>query len=151
MIPIRDRLAVRTTPYVTYALIATNALAFLWESFATKAYYPGLVVDWGFVPARFLSAPNVDLLTLFSSMFLHGGLLHLIGNMLFLKVFGDNVEDAVGHLRFSAFYLIGGIVAALVQLMIDPSSIVPMIGASGAISAVLAACSSTAAEIDACS
>jgi len=139
MIPLRDRLPTRTTPVVNYVLVGINALAFLWQVASEQAGYTQLSFDWGFVPARFLENPVGQLVTIFTAMFLHGGLLHIGGNMLFLWVFGDNVEDAIGHGRYIAFYLGGGFLAALAQLVVDPSSTVPMVGASGAIAAVLAA------------
>ena len=138
MIPLRDRLPTRTTPIVNYALLALNGLAFLWQTAAQEVGYEQLAVDWGFVPARFLADPITQVLTVFTAMFLHGSWLHIGGNMLFLWVFGDNVEDAIGHLRYVLFYLAGGLLAALAQLVVDPSSVVPMVGASGAIAAVLA-------------
>jgi membrane associated rhomboid family serine protease len=138
MIPLRDRLPTRTTPVVNYVLLALNALAFLWQIASEEVGYTALVFDWGFVPARFIADPVGQLVTVFASMFLHGGWLHIGGNMLFLWVFGDNVEDALGHGRYALFYLCGGFLAATAQLMVDPTSTVPMVGASGAIAAVLA-------------
>lgn len=138
MIPLRDRLPTRTTPVVNYLILATNVLAFLWQGASETAGYTYLTSDWGFVPARFLADPPAQVVTVFTAMFLHSGWLHIAGNMLFLWVFGDNVEDAIGHRRYLAFYFAGGFAAALAQLAIDPSSTVPMVGASGAIAAVLA-------------
>lgn len=138
MIPIRDRLPTRTTPVVNYVLLALNGLAFLWQLALEQGGYTALAFDWGFVPQRFLADPIGQGATVFSAMFLHGGWLHVGGNMLFLWVFGDNVEDALGHGRYVLFYFAGGFLAALAQLVIDPTSTVPMVGASGAIAAVLA-------------
>ncbi len=138
MIPIRDRLPTRTRPYVTWAILATNVIVFLSELAAVRSGYAEVTSDWGFVPARFLSAPADDLVTVGTSMFMHAGWMHLLGNMLFLWIFGDNVEDAIGHARFAVFYLLGGVAAVTAQLLVDPSSTTPMVGASGAISAVLA-------------
>jgi membrane associated rhomboid family serine protease len=138
MIPIRDRLSTRTTPVVTYAILALNVLVFLAELAAAQSGYAEVTSDWGFVPARFMADPSNDLVTIATSMFMHGGWLHLLGNMLFLWIFGDNVEDALGHVRFGLFYLVGGVAAVAAQLAVDPSTSTPMIGASGAISAVLA-------------
>ncbi len=138
MIPLRDRLPTRTTPVVNYVLLALNALAFLWQIASEEVGYTALVFDWGFVPARFLANPIGQLGTVFTAMFLHGGWLHIGGNMLFLWVFGDNVEDALGHARYVLFYLCGGFLAAIAQLLVDPTSTIPMVGASGAIAAVLA-------------
>ncbi len=138
MIPLRDRLPTRTTPVVNYVLLGLNALAFLWQTALEEAGYVRFAFDWGFVPARFLVDPVGQSVTIFTAMFLHGGWLHIGSNMLFLWVFGDNVEDAIGHVRYVAFYLAGGVLAALAQLIVDPSATVPMVGASGAIAAVLA-------------
>jgi membrane associated rhomboid family serine protease len=137
MIPIRDTLPTRRTPVVTYALVAMNIAAFLWERAAMFGGYRALIGDWGFVPARFLANPITDLVTIGTSMFLHGGWLHLAGNMLYLWIFGDNVEDRLGRLRFLAFYFGSGVVAAMAQMLVDPSSLSPMVGASGAIAGVL--------------
>jgi membrane associated rhomboid family serine protease len=143
MLPLRDRLPSRTVPYVNYLLLAANVLAFLWMRSAIAAGYPAeqLVVDWGLVPARLVRDPAGEAVTVLSSMFMHdpGGWLHIGGNMLFLWIFGDNVEDALGHARYLAFYVLCGVGAAAAQLLIDPSSRIPMVGASGAISGVLAA------------
>jgi membrane associated rhomboid family serine protease len=144
MLPLRDRLPSRRTPVVTYAIIAINVLAYVWERALTSVGYPAhaFVTEWGLVPARFIEAPLQDLFTVLSSMFLHdpSGLpLHLGGNMLFLWIFGDNVEDAMGRVNYAIFYLLSGLAAAFAQLVIDPASPIPMIGASGAISGVLAA------------
>lgn len=138
MIPIRDRLPTRTTPFVTYAIILANVVVFLAQLAVTNAGYADVSRDWGLVPARFLQSPSDDLLTILTSMFMHAGWMHLLGNMLFLWIFGDNLEDALGHARFVLFYVLGGVAAAAAQVLVDPASTVPMIGASGAISAVLA-------------
>lgn len=144
MVPLRDRLPTRRTPVVTYAIIALNVLAYVWELAVLSVGYPpnAFVMEWGLVPLRFVEAPVQDSVTVLTSMFLHdpSGLpLHLGGNMLFLWIFGDNVEDAMGRVNYSVFYLLSGVAAAFAQLVIDPSSRIPMIGASGAISGVLAA------------
>ncbi len=139
MIPIRDQLPTRIIPFVNYGLIAANVLCFLWQLAAMGVGYVDIVKDWGFIPARFLVDPVGDVGTIFTSMFMHGGWMHLLGNMLFLWVFGDNIEDAIGHFRYVVFYLLAGLLAAASQMLIDPQSIVPMVGASGAISGVLAA------------
>jgi membrane associated rhomboid family serine protease len=140
MLPVRDHLPTRSVPGVTYALIAINVLAYVFEALslgsgATSAQWiPGALV-----PAELVAHPLREALTLLSHMFLHGGLAHLAGNMLFLWLFGDNVEDALGHGRYALFYLTAGTVAALAQVVSAPGSMVPMVGASGAISGVLAA------------
>jgi membrane associated rhomboid family serine protease len=139
MIPIRDRLPTRVFPFVNYALIALNVLAFLWELASIESGYAEFIKDWGFVPGRFLHDPTGDSITILTSMFLHGGWMHIAGNMLFLWIFGDNVEDALGHWRYVLFYVLSGVVAAAAQLFVSPTSGVPMVGASGAIAGVLAA------------
>jgi membrane associated rhomboid family serine protease len=132
MIPLRDVIPSRTAPVVTIGLIAVNALAFLYE-LALGEDVERLLFTLGLVPAAF------SWLTLFTSMFLHGGLMHFGGNMLFLWIFGDNVEDRLGHLRYLAFYLLCGVAAAFAQIATGPDSQVPMIGASGAIAGVMGA------------
>jgi membrane associated rhomboid family serine protease len=132
MIPLRDVIPTRTTPFVTVAIIIANALVFVYE-LSLGPYANDFVVYFGLVPAAF-SWANV-----FTSMFVHGGFLHVGGNMLYLWIFGDNVEDQVGHGRFLVFYLACGTIAALAQTMISPHSVVPMVGASGAIAGVMGA------------
>lgn len=139
MLPVRDRLPSRTVPFVTYLIIAANVVAFLWQTAVEEAGYPNLVFDFGFIPARFSADPITQAPTILTSMFMHGSWLHLGGNMLFLWIFGDNVEDAIGHARYLGFYLLGGLLAAVTQMLVDPMSAMPMVGASGAIAAVLAA------------
>jgi membrane associated rhomboid family serine protease len=139
MIPIRDRLPTRIFPFVNYALIALNVVSFLWELASIEAGYAQFIHDWGFVPGRFLQDPGSEAITILTSMFLHGGWMHIGGNMLFLWIFGDNVEDALGHFRYVLFYLASGIVAAGAQMFVSPDSMIPMVGASGAIAGVLAA------------
>jgi membrane associated rhomboid family serine protease len=133
MIPLRDVIPSRTTPVVTIGLIAVNALVFLYEQTLPELQFRQFVATHGLIPAHF------DWLALLSSMFLHGGWAHFLGNMLYLWIFGDNVEDRVGHGRYLVFYLGCGTVAALAQSVTNPSSTIPMIGASGAISGVLGA------------
>jgi membrane associated rhomboid family serine protease len=143
MLPLRDRLPTRKPPLINYLLIAVNVLAFFGERAILAAGVPPerLLFAWGLVPARALGDPGDAWWTLFSSMFLHDptGWLHIGSNMWFLWIFGDNVEDALGSLRYAAFYVVCGIAAAVAQVLIDPSSTIPMVGASGAISGVLAA------------
>jgi membrane associated rhomboid family serine protease len=145
MIPIRDSEAAQSRPWVTYGLIALNRWFFLYEILLGPEL-EGFVRMWGFIPARyFLMAelyPEAWLpryVPLVTCMFLHGGWAHLIGNMLYLRIFGDNVEDRLGHLRYLGFYLATGIIAALAQAHLYPDSTVPTVGASGAISGVLGA------------
>jgi membrane associated rhomboid family serine protease len=146
MIPISDDNPVRRAAVVTWAIIVVCVLTYLWERSLGRDMNSALFV-LGFVPANlfvthatesgYVAVPPT--LTIFTSMFLHGGVLHLAGNMLYLWVFGNNVEDALGHLRFVFFYIACGTAAALTMGAIDATSTVPMIGASGAISGVLAA------------
>jgi membrane associated rhomboid family serine protease len=125
----------RTVPLVTYALIALNVLFFFVEMSGGEAF----IGKWAFVPSRFLANPSGDFLTLFTSMFMHAGWLHLGGNMLYLWIFGDNVEDSFGHLKFTIFYLLCGLAATFAQLAFSLGSRVPNLGASGAIAGVLGA------------
>jgi membrane associated rhomboid family serine protease len=133
MIPLRDVIPSRTTPYVTIAIIALNAVAWLYEVSLPPHELTITLQQFGMVPASF-STP-----TLVTSMFLHGSWSHVIGNMWYLWIFGDNVEDRVGHGRFVVFYLLCGFVAAFGQILIDPQSMLPTIGASGAIAGVMGA------------
>jgi membrane associated rhomboid family serine protease len=132
MIPLRDVIPSRTTPVVTIAIIVVNALVFLYE-FSLGPDVNQFIIAYGLIPAAFSWA------TLLTSMFLHGGFLHVAGNMLYLWIFGDNVEDRMGHGRFLVFYLLCGTAAALAQTITDPQSVVPMVGASGAIAGVMGA------------
>jgi len=136
MIPIGDDDSTRrTVPLVTYGLIALNVLFFVVELTGSDAF----IEKWAFVPSRFLANPFADFLTLFTAMFMHAGWLHLGGNMLYLWIFGDNVEDRFGHVKFIIFYLICGLVATFAQLAFSIGSNVPNLGASGAIAGVLGA------------
>jgi membrane associated rhomboid family serine protease len=157
MIPIGDSLHSRSFPAVNYALILANFAVFFVE--LTRPDLNGWIAQWGAVPCLIVGAlhgggqatcrvgsqiavapTSIDALeTLFTSMFIHSGWLHILGNMLFLWVFGDNVEDSFGHVGYLVFYLICGLGAGLGQIMVDPTSGVPAIGASGAIAGVLAA------------
>src|SRR2546428_8666946 len=133
MLPLRDSIPSATRPTLTWLLIAANVVAFLWELSGAD------VLPLTLVPARFISDPAGNAATILTAMFLHGGWLHLLGNMLYLWIFGDNVEDRLGRVGFVVFYLTGGVVAALAQVAVDPTSPVPTIGASGAIAATLGA------------
>lgn len=137
MFPIRDHNPSGRTPYVVYALIAANTLVFL--SYAAQMdngpAMQRLLSDWAIIPVRVSGGDGLH--TLVSSMFLHAGWLHLGGNMLFLWIFGDNLEDEMGHLPFLGFYLAGGIGAGLIHVLAGPGSAVPTVGASGAIAAVM--------------
>jgi membrane associated rhomboid family serine protease len=130
-----DNSASRTVPLVTYGLIALNVLVFLLELTGGEA----LVTQWAFVPSRFLANPTGELLTLFTSMFMHAGWLHLGSNMLYLWIFGDNVEDRFGHVQYLIFYLLCGLAALFAQLAFNMTSNIPNLGASGAIAGVLGA------------
>jgi membrane associated rhomboid family serine protease len=136
-VPLRDVNPTRRVPFVNYGLIVANIVAFVYLILQPNADSPELFMSLGLVPERFVADPFNFVLTIFSSMFLHGGLGHLGSNMLSLYIFGDNVEDALGHFRYVLFYLICGISAAFAQVIIDPSSQVPMVGASGAIAGVI--------------
>lgn len=135
MFPLRDHNPSERTPFVTYALIAANVAVFLasWPLFSDPRAVAWFFEVWGLVPAGAWDRPSGFV----TSMFLHGGLLHLGGNMLFLWIFGDNLEDEMGHLGFLGFYLASGVGAALWQVLADPGSLVPMVGASGAIAGVM--------------
>jgi len=134
MLPIGDDdTSRRTAPLVTYALVALNVLFFFVEQNGGDAF----IGKWAFVPSRFVANPSGDFLTLFTSMFMHGGWLHLGGNMLYLWIFGDNVEDRFGHIKFTIFYLLCGLAATFAQLAFSLGSNVPNLGASGAIAGVL--------------
>jgi membrane associated rhomboid family serine protease len=136
MFPIRDHNPSGRTPLVTYALIAANVLVFLTYYLALDArQLDYFFYDWGFVP-RFVT-DGERLGGIVTHMFLHGGWMHLLGNMLFLFIFGDNMEDELGHVGFAAFYLAAGLAAVGLQYVADPVSDIPMVGASGAIAGVM--------------
>ncbi|MCA8883418.1 MAG: rhomboid family intramembrane serine protease [Rhodobacteraceae bacterium] len=137
MIPIRDHNPATRTPYVTYGLIAANVAAFLatLPLFADPGALQSFFLVWGAVPARIGAGQGLE--TLITAMFLHGGWMHLLGNMLYLHIFGDNLEDRLGHVPFAGFYLLSGIGAGLIQVAADPGSTVPIVGASGAIAGVM--------------
>jgi membrane associated rhomboid family serine protease len=142
MIPIADENPARLKPIVTWTIVLACIAVFFWQLLGfSEEDADLLVMTYGFVPREFFSHAGTSLtpwLTLFTSMFIHGGFLHLGGNMLYLWIFGNNVEDAMGHLRYVFFYLICGVAAALTEGFAEPNLAVPMIGASGAISGVLA-------------
>ena len=130
-----DNSSRRITPLVTYILIVLNVIFFIVELNGGDPF----VMQWAFVPTRFLANPVVESPTLFTSMFMHAGLLHIGGNMLYLWIFGDNVEDRFGHVKFLIFYLICGLAATGLQLVFSLDSSIPNLGASGAIAGVLGA------------
>ena len=136
MFPIGDDdRALRTVPFVTYSLLVLNILFFFVELIGGEAF----ILRWAFVPSRFIGNPVTDSLTLFTSMFMHAGWVHLGGNMLYLWIFGDNVEDRFGHIKFTIFYVLCGVVATFAQLVFSVGSNIPNLGASGAIAGVLGA------------
>ena len=132
MIPLRDIIPSRTTPIVTISLIALNVVVFVYELTLGRAV-DAFTLYYGLIPAAF------SWINVFTSMFLHGSFMHVAGNMLYLWIFGDNVEDRTGHGRFLVFYLLCGVAAALAQTITTPDSTVPMVGASGAIAGVMGA------------
>jgi membrane associated rhomboid family serine protease len=125
----------RSLPVVTLGLIALNVVVFFAELNGGQAF----IQQWAFVPRRFAEDPAGQVHTIFTAMFMHGGWLHLFGNMLYLWIFGDNVEDEFGTLKFLAFYLLSGIAATFAQYFVSPQSGIPNVGASGAIAGVLGA------------
>jgi membrane associated rhomboid family serine protease len=133
MIPLRDVIPSRTTPWITFLLIILNALVYLYQFLMPEEQVQRFIYFYGLVPAQF------SWLNVFTSMFIHGGLLHLGGNLLSLWIFGDNVEDRMGHARFLLFYLLAGGVGGWLQSLSTPDSFVPMVGASGAIAGVMGA------------
>ncbi len=136
MMPIGDdNTGRRSFPVVTIGLIALNVLVFLLEMSAGDAF----VIQWSFVPTRFLANPAGEFITIFTSMFMHAGTLHIFGNMLYLYIFGDNVEDNFGPVKYLIFYLLSGIAATFAQLFFSLNSDIPNLGASGAIAGVLGA------------
>lgn len=146
MIPLKDNVPTRTFPIITVTIVLVNILIFVWSLTLSNGLEHELVYKFGLVPKDLLisltARPDLlpyNCLTIFTSMFLHGGIFHVLGNMLYLWIFGNNVEDSIGHTRFLAFYALSGLAAALAQFSFDPSAAVPMIGASGAVSGVLGA------------
>lgn len=135
--PIRDENPTRTVPYVTWLLIAANVGAHLWLQSGGFANHELAVAVYGLVPRRLLAGFPDQLVTVFTSMFMHGGWYHLLTNMWTLHIFGDNVEDTMGKTRFLAFYLACGVAAASAQVLLEPESVIPMVGASGAIGGVV--------------
>ena len=131
MIPLRDVIPSRTFPFFTISFIVLNSIAFLFEQSLSEPALEQFVHIYGVVPAR------LDGMSVFTSMFLHAGWLHFLGNMLFLWIFGDNVEDRVGHVRFVVFYLLCGVAAVAAHVYMNPTSRIPTVGASGAIAGVM--------------
>lgn len=139
MFPLRDANTHHTTPYVTYGLIVVNLLVFVYGVRLALPEAERFLLVYSFVPQLFFEYPLTSAYRLVSSLFLHGGWAHLLGNMFFLFVFGDNIEDRRGRGRFLLFYLVGGVAATLLHALFTPNSPVPLIGASGGVSAVLGA------------
>jgi membrane associated rhomboid family serine protease len=139
MIPLRDTIPSRSFPYVNIGLVVANVLVYLFEVSLSGPDQEQFLIAFAVIPARLFTPPIfADWYTLLTAQFLHGGLLHLGSNMLALFIFGDNVEDRLGHLRFLLFYLLSGVVGSLLHIYVDPTSPVPALGASGAIAGVLA-------------
>ena len=151
MFPIRDDQPRFSTPYVNYFIIALNVLVFVFfelpVQFQGPRHFNALIFQFGFIPEHLTSALHgtsqypisASLLTIFTSMFLHGGWGHILGNALFFWVFGNNIEDSLGHFRFLVFYLVCGLAAAAAHILAQPASPLPTVGASGAISGILGA------------
>ncbi|MBC8043436.1 MAG: rhomboid family intramembrane serine protease [Rhizobacter sp.] len=136
MFPIGDDNSQRkSTPVVTYILIAINVLVFFLELSAGDAF----IIQWSVIPRELTNEPGSEAITVLTSMFMHGGWLHLGGNLLYLWIFGDNVEDHFGPAKFLGFYLLCGVAATLAQVAVNPNSAIPNLGASGAIAGVLGA------------
>lgn len=144
MVPLHDNNPTRTTPFITYGLIGLNVLIFLYQIMLPAQALRQFIGSWGVIPVLLSASfdgqvPIIVWITLITSQFLHGGLLHVGGNMLYLWVFGNNVEDKLGHWRFLGFYLVCGVLAALMQWFFSQESEIPLIGASGAIAGVMGA------------
>jgi membrane associated rhomboid family serine protease len=139
MIPIRDQIPTRRVPVINYLLIAANILVFVLQ-WLSGPEQEALVYNFALIPAQVTAGLDIgDVSDIFTSMFMHAGLLHLGGNMLYLWIFGDNVEDSMGAGKYLSFYLLGGVVASLAHILTNPGSQIPTVGASGAIAAVLGA------------
>lgn len=148
MIPLKDDIPTQTVPLITIGIIVLNILVYLYQLTLPGESLENFIFQYGAIPAQLThpffqdpSSPRAipSVLTVFTSMFLHGGLIHLLGNMLYLWIFGNNVEDSLGHIKFIFFYLISGFFAAFIHTFSDLNSAVPMIGASGAIAGILGA------------
>jgi membrane associated rhomboid family serine protease len=145
MFPLRDNIPAHRFPAVTIGLIAANVAVFLYQYLLAPQSAQRMVVLYGLIPRELTSGvplvphPFPVEVTLITSMFVHGGLFHVGGNMLYLWIFGNNIEDAMGHARFILFYVLSGLAAAFTQVMAGPNSAIPMVGASGAVSGVLGA------------
>lgn len=139
MFPLRDQLPTRSFPIVNYVLIVLNILMFLLE-LTVGLENEEFFLEYALIPNNIANGVSIaDAFDFLTSMFMHAGLAHIAGNMLYLWIFGDNVEDALGHVRYLFFYLAGGVVAAITHIVFDPNSTIPTVGASGAIAAALGA------------
>jgi membrane associated rhomboid family serine protease len=139
MIPIRDQIPTRNVPIINYLLIIANVVVFLFQWLAGP-YEEALVYEFALIPYNLVSSVSIgDITDIFTSMFMHAGLAHIGGNMLYLWIFGDNVEDSMGRGQYFLFYLVGGLVASITHIITNPTSQIPTVGASGAIAAVLGA------------
>jgi membrane associated rhomboid family serine protease len=139
MIPIRDDNPTHSTPIVTYLLILLNVLVFIFQTLI-GSNYEVFVYRFALIPAAVTGSMSLgSLFNIFTSMFMHAGLAHIGGNMLYLWIFGDNVEDRLGSFRYLVFYVVGGVVASVTHILTNPNSVIPTVGASGAIAAVLGA------------
>lgn len=138
MIPFKDDNPTRTVPFVTIAFIAMNVVVYA-SGLLNPSGQRDIIYSYGAIPAEMLSLNPGHFTNIFASMFLHGGFFHVAGNMLYLWIFGNNIEDRLGHIRFVFFYLLCGVIAAYGHAITEPSSVVPMIGASGAVSGILGA------------
>jgi len=135
MIPLRDHNPSGSTPFITYFLMAINILVFGYMFLLPENLLMGFIDQYAIIPSLIVKGQN--LFSLVSSMFLHGGIGHIIGNMLFLNIFGDNLEDKLGHIKYLLFYLVCGLGASALQILISPASAIPNLGASGAIAGVM--------------
>jgi membrane associated rhomboid family serine protease len=132
-----DNIRGARTSFINYLLIAINVVVFLYQITLDPSATQSFINRWGVIPAEIMQ--GTEFVTLLTSMFLHGGWMHLIGNMLFLWVFGDNIEHVLGHIGYLIFYLLGGLAASMAHILFNPGSTIPSVGASGAIAAVLGA------------
>src|SRR5215212_2163069 len=139
MLPLYDTVRSHKFPLINLVLIVSNILAFLYEQQLSPTVLERFIFTWGLVPAHLISNPSATWITIFTAMFLHGSWVHLLGNMWFLYIFGDNIEARLGGVRYLIFYLLSGVAAAFLQTYVQPASQVPAIGASGAIAGVLGA------------
>ncbi|MCS7231037.1 MAG: rhomboid family intramembrane serine protease [Elusimicrobiota bacterium] len=141
MIPLKDNIPSYRKPFINYIIISLNTLVFIYQYFYLQNIYEieNFIYSYGLIPFRLITDFSNSWWNLFTSMFLHGGFVHFIGNMWFLYIFGDNVEDRFGHLKYFIVYILCGICGSIFQFLLNPTSRIPMIGASGAISGVLGA------------